>query len=110
MSSLTDPSLEALWKRVTDDWENDAAHGAFLEHCQQTGQLVEAAVRYRGMTGDRDKGPTAEKRLKGVAVLAMASLETSRRPTKQTASRLGSLLMIAFFLTATAVLLYWVNR
>jgi hypothetical protein len=38
---MTDPALEALWKKVLDDWENDAAHGSFLEYCQKSDQLLE---------------------------------------------------------------------
>ncbi len=71
---MTDPLLEALWKKVIDDWDNDAAHGQFLRHCQSTEQLAEAALRYAGMRGDRDRGPAAKKRLDAVSVLATSSL------------------------------------
>lgn len=103
---MTDPVLEALWKRVLDDWESDAAHGAFLQHCQSTEQLLEAAVRYRGMSGDRDRGPSAEKRLQAVAFLAMAELETARshRPAKQ--GNAGRWALIVFFVGASLAILY----
>jgi hypothetical protein len=101
---MSDPTLEALWKHVLDDWEEDAAHGAFLEHCQRADQLVEAAVRYRGMKGDRERGKSAEKRLAGVAMLALAMLESSRS-TPQAASSRGAIALIAFFLLGTAGLL-----
>jgi hypothetical protein len=72
---MTDPVLEAHWKRVLDDWENDAAHGSFLEYCQTSDQLLEAAVRYRGMAGDRTRGPSADKRLSAISLLALSKLE-----------------------------------
>jgi hypothetical protein len=103
---MTSPALEALWKNVVDRWEDEQAHGAFLEHCQNTDQLAEAAARYRGMAGDRERGESAKKRLEGVAMLAMAKLEACRTSRAQPrTSRLGSLLLILFFIAATAALL-----
>ena len=75
---VTDPAVDALWKHVLDNWDSDAAHHAFLDFCQSHEALAEAAVRYRGMKGDRDRGPGAEKRLTAVLVLAMSKLEVSR--------------------------------
>src|SRR5262245_20622297 len=75
---MADPLLEALWKNVVDDWDNDAAHGQFLQHCQSTEQLAEAALRYAGMRGDRDRGPAAKKRLDAVSLLATSSLLAAR--------------------------------
>ena len=110
MSAVPDPALEALWKNVLDRWDDDKAHGAFLDHCQATDQLVEAAVRYRGMAGDRDRSERAKKRLQGVAILAMARLEQSRTSAgRSRRSRLGSLLAIAFFIAATIVLLAYLR-
>lgn len=104
---MTDPALEAMWKKVIDDWENDRAHEAFLRHCQSTDQLLEAAVRYRGMTGDRNRGPTAEKRLKGVAVLAMARLESQRTTHRRARRHAGRLVLILFFFSASVALLLY---
>ena len=75
---MSDPTLEALWKNVVDHWESDVAHGEFLRHCQTTHQLAEAAARYAGMSGDRDRGESAKKRLEGVTLLATSSLLATR--------------------------------
>jgi hypothetical protein len=75
---MGDATLEALWKNVTDHWEDDAAHAVFLKHCQATEQLAEAAARYAGMRGDRDRSEVAKKRLEAVSVLATSSLIASR--------------------------------
>lgn len=75
---LVDPGIEALWAHVLDHWEDDKAHAAFLQQCDQLNQLPEAATRYRGMAGDHTRAEVAEKKLKAVAVLAMAKLESHR--------------------------------
>jgi hypothetical protein len=101
-----DPALDALWKHVLDHWEDEAAHGAFLEYCQRQNQLVEAAVRYRGMKADRVRGPIAEQRLAAVAMLAFAELEVSRS-ARPPATHAGSLAVIALFTLATVVLMIY---
>jgi hypothetical protein len=102
---MSDAAFEALWKHVLDHWDEDKAHSAFLEHCRNAGQLAEAASRYRGMTGDRERGPSAQKRLQGVLVLAMAALELTRSPRPVSKSSASSLLLIVFFVAATLGLL-----
>jgi hypothetical protein len=106
----TDTTLEALWKNVLDRWENDAAHHAFLEHCQRSGALDEAAVRYRGMKGDRERGPIAEKRLAAVLILALSKLEVTRSRPEPTPSALGKWLLVSFFLAGSLLLLWYLSR
>ena len=105
-----DPTLEALWKHVLDHWDNDAAHHAFLDHCQSHDVLDEAAVRYRGMKGDRDRGPGADKRLKAVLMLAMSKLEVTRAEPKGASSGLTKLVLILFFLVGSLVVLGYLLR
>lgn len=100
-------ALEALWKNVLDHWDEDKAHSAFLEHCREHGTLAEAAARYRGMSGDRDRGPEAEKQLKAILVMALAALETSRTPEAVVQRRAGSLVLIVLFVGATVGLLVY---
>ena len=106
---MTDQVLEALWKNVLDRWDDDAPHGAFIDHCQQSDQLVEAAVRYRGMAGDRERGEQAQKRLKAIAVLALARLESLRTREKREPSRIGAYLLIAVFVAASIGLLAYLQ-
>jgi hypothetical protein len=75
---MPDPTFEALWKNVVDNWDNDKAHGQFLQHCESTEQLAEAAARYTGMSGDRARGEAAKKRLEAVTLLATSSLIATR--------------------------------
>jgi len=106
----TDPTLEALWKNVLDRWDHDPAHHAFLDHCQSHDALDEAAVRYRGMKGDRDRGPIAEKRLTAVLMLAMSKLEVSRTEPEAASGALSKLVLILFFLTGSLVMLWYLIR
>lgn len=104
---MSDPALEALWKNVVDRWDDDKAHAAFLEHCQRADQLAEAATRYRGMTGDRDRGPSAEKRLGAITALAIARLEASRTVAPAARGRAVSVGLLVVLLLATGALLFY---
>ena len=106
----TDPTLDVLWKNVLDRWEHEPAHHAFLEHCQNHDALDEAAVRYRGMKGDRARGPIAEKRLAAILMLAMSKLEVSRSEPTAKAGPLAKLLLIVFFLTGSLLVLWYLIR
>lgn len=105
-----DPTLDALWKNVLDRWENDAAHQAFLNHCQASDALDEAAMRYRGMKGDHERGPGAEKRLTAVLMLAMSKLEVTRTRPESSSSALSKALLIMFFVSGSVVVLWYLSR
>lgn len=109
MSAQRDPVLEALWKRVVDDWDAESTHHAFLEYCRTSEQLVEAAVRYRGMSGDHARAELAEKKLKAVALLALSRLEASRTEAPAGRVHRGSYALIALFLLATVGLLAYLS-
>jgi len=102
---MADAAFEALWKSVLDRWDDERAHGAFLEYCQATDSLAEAAARYRGMTGDRDRSAIAEKRLAGIAIVALAKLHATRSPTARPGRRVGALVLAGCFGLAAAGLL-----
>jgi hypothetical protein len=96
-SAMSDPTLEALWKNVVDNWDNDAAHATFLQHCQSTEQLAEAALRYAGMRGDRDRAASAKKRLEAVTVLATSSMLATRAEPLPVIPRWFTVLVLVFF-------------
>lgn len=105
-----DASLEALWKHVLEHWGNDAAHHAFLDYCHNNEALDEAAMRYRGMKGDRDRGAGAEKRLTAVLMLAMSKLEVSRSEPEAASSAWIKLGLILFFLGGSLFVLLYLLR
>ncbi len=106
---VSDPLLEALWKKVVDNWDDDAAHRAFIEHCASSEKLAEGAARYRGMSGDRERGEQAQKRLAAIAAVAMARLETLRSREKRAPSHAAAYILIALFITATIGLLAYLQ-
>jgi hypothetical protein len=106
---MVDSALETLWKHVLDRWEDEAAHRAFLEYCRTHDQLVEAAVRYRGMTGDHARGELAQKKLTAITALALARLESARTPDRRKPSRVLGYVLVAFFVAATIGLLAYLG-
>jgi hypothetical protein len=102
---MTDPVLDALWKKALDDFDDESAHAAFIDHCQATRQLLEAAVRYRGMAGDHARGKIAERRLAAIAALALADLETERTPERRGITLAVRLVLIVLFLAGSVALL-----
>lgn len=82
---MSDPRLAELWEQVLASWNEDAAHNAFLDHCRATRQLGEAARLYRAESaragayrGDQGRVERAQKKLAGIALLAMMDLETAK--------------------------------
>jgi hypothetical protein len=107
--SGADATLEVLWKHVLDHWDDQAAHTLFLDACQKGDRLVEAAVRYRGMAADRDRGPVAQKRLASVTALALTKLEASRSVSSTPPPQYGGIALIVVFVLATLILLSYLN-
>ncbi|MEB2313172.1 MAG: hypothetical protein OZ921_08935 [Sorangiineae bacterium] len=107
---MADEALEALWKHVLDHWDQGQAHAAFLEHCQRAGALPEAATRYRGMTGDRDRAEEAGRRLGAITALAILQLEASRSAPSPAPKRTTSVVLLVFFILATFGLLLYAYR
>ena len=104
---MVDAAFEALWKSVLDRWDDERAHGAFLEYCQATDRLAEAAARYRGMKGDRDRSAVAEKRLAGIAIVALAKLHATRTVVARPGRRIGGLILAGCLgLAAVGLLAY----
>jgi hypothetical protein len=109
MNDAFDPVLDALWKKVLDEWEDDKRHAAFIEHCRAVGGLAEAAARYRGMAGDRERGPEAEKRLKSILAVALVELEALRTPAPERSSRTRSIVLTLLFMAATLGILAYLG-
>lgn len=107
---MSDAALDLLWKHVLDHWDDAASHRAFLEHCRERNELVEAAVRYRGMKGDHARRAQAERQLTAIAAVALLRLESSRSPDRRKPARFLSYLLVAFFLSATLGLLAYLGR
>jgi ferric-dicitrate binding protein FerR (iron transport regulator) len=75
---MDDRSLDILWQHVLDHWDEEASHRAFLAQAEVTGQLAEAAARYRAASARHERGPMARRQLAAVTTLALMRLEASR--------------------------------
>lgn len=75
-----DPVLDALWKRVLEAWEDDAAHAALLEHALRAQGLPEIAGRYRALASDPEKADLAKRRLDGIVIAATQMLMSMKTP------------------------------
>lgn len=75
---MADAELEALWATVTEHWDQAKAHDAFLQRAHDSGQLGQAAAKYRLMLEDPARRELAQKRLNAVAILAMQTLDAHR--------------------------------
>jgi hypothetical protein len=78
---VTEPEvgvLDVLWHQLLSRWDDAEAHAAFLRAAQESGRLADAAMRYRGMSGDRERGKVAETQLVAITALALAGLELAR--------------------------------
>jgi hypothetical protein len=104
--SLADPTIEALWKNVVEHWDDDKAHAVFMEHCQNGEMLGEAAARYAGMRGDRDRAANAVKRLEAVGLLAQLALTSTKQIKKHGLPRWFNIAVLLFFGVLTAYALY----
>jgi hypothetical protein len=75
-----DAVLEALWARVIERWDDDAAHGAVLDHAVRTHALPDLAGRYRALVDDAERGPVAKKKLDGIVLAATNMLWAMKSP------------------------------
>jgi hypothetical protein len=75
-----DAVLEALWKRVTEAWDDEKTHGALIEHAMREHRLPEVAGRYRALADDPEKGALAKKKLDAVVLAATQMLLAMKTP------------------------------
>lgn len=75
-----DAVLEALWKRVLEAWDDDAAHTALMDHAIRMQRLPEVAGHYRALSDDLEKGPFARKKLDAVVLAATQMLLAMKTP------------------------------
>lgn len=104
---LGDPVFEVLWRRVLDEWDDDGAHGALLEHAAAAGRLADAATRYRGMAGDHARGQRAQRQLGAITALAFAQIDASKSPPPRAsrAALVAALIVTAALLVTIALYL-----
>jgi hypothetical protein len=75
-----DPVLDALWRRVLEEWHDEQTHVALLDHALRVQALPEIAGRYRALVDDPGKGEAAKKRLDGIVTAATQMLLSMKTP------------------------------
>jgi hypothetical protein len=75
-----DPTLEALWSRALDAWDEESVHAKLLDHAMRTDALPEIAGRYRRLLDDAAKGPLAKRRLDAIVSAATTLLFSMKTP------------------------------
>lgn len=108
-----DATLEALWKRVVEDWNDDERHAKLVTFAQQNKLLGDVAGLYKKAAGLEDGSPyrldleqtaDAKKRLGGIVMLATMDLDASKTDSA-TPGVLKALRIIAALILATSVVL-----
>jgi len=105
-----DDSLDILWNNLIEDWDNAAAHDAFLQMAFDQSALGVAAGRYRGQLEDEARRELAEKKLKAIAMLAMQGLQADKTEPSKGAPRWLVWLAASVFASAVALLAYAMSR
>jgi hypothetical protein len=102
-----DPILAALWQKVSSDWDNDAAHGAFLEQCIRSQNLPYAAGLYRAVVEEKsERSEKAKKKIDAIVIAAMQMMSEAKPPADPRNNRwLG---FVAFIISLT--LLVWLFK
>jgi hypothetical protein len=100
-----DAAFEILWSHVLDHWDEEKAHAAFLEHCLGQDQLLPAAKRYRSLSASERHQAEVERRLKGIAALALARMEQTRTTLGGAKRQAGRLVALLFLVAAVTGLL-----
>jgi hypothetical protein len=103
---IEDPIASALWKRVIEEWENEALHAAFLDHMIRSKQLPEAAGRYRSVQlEESERSPLAKKKLDAIVIAAMQMMSEGKTPEERKKSPYGTLIVFAI----SMLLLVWLT-
>ena len=104
MSEADNTIEEALWKKVCEDFDDDAAHRGYVTHCQRADLLAVAAGRYRehkDQLESESQYAQADKRLAAIASLAVASLDAKRTtPAAPKASKVLTIIVTVLTLAA----------
>ena len=102
----TDAVLEALWGRVLERWDDEALHGAVLEHAVRAQRLPELAGRYRSLAEDAERGAIAKERLDAIVAAATSMLWSMQTP-KPTKTPIGITLSAFGICAFLFLLLAW---
>lgn len=105
----SDDMLDALWRRIDEDWDSASAHEAFLQAAFDRSELGRAAGRYRSQLGRPERKELAQKKLAAATMLAMQVLDSNKTEPNPKTPRWLIWLAAAVCVGALAVLAYALN-
>jgi hypothetical protein len=105
-------SLDALWQRVVDTWDDDKAHKVLLEYALRTQALPDVAARYRTLADDPDRGARAREKLDAIVIATTQLLLSTKtpRPGKTPLSITLSAIGVTVLLLAWLAYALWGSR
>lgn len=96
-----DPTLDALWTHVLEDFDAEARHNAVLAYAAQQQKLPELARLYRGERENPARTQICDKKMQGIVVAATMLLESAKTPKR--ASIPWSITLSAFAVAAILI-------
>jgi hypothetical protein len=109
VSEPADPTIEALWKRALEAWDDDRPHAALLEHAARAQVLPEIAGRYRALADDPERSARAKKQLDAIVARATQMLFSTKtpKPGKTPLSITLSAVAVCLLLLGWLASLFW---
>ncbi len=92
-------NVEQIWQNVLATWSDEQVHRRFIAFCQATGQLSEAAKRYRQiLPTDPLRHADAQAHLRAITALALAAMTANRKEPSTRRHHTLTLISIGIFL------------
>ena len=113
-AASSDAELEARWREVTDNWEQQSAHEAFVAVCHRQNRMREASMRYLALANeDPSRAPAAKERslrampapVQRIIARARAAPHASPRPLPMFTPRWSHVALVAI---AAALVALWI--
>ncbi len=95
-------SLEEVWQRVCEDWDDEEGHEAFMRHVAQFSDYLAAAARYRESMAVPARGERSEQMLARIQSMATAALLATRPKGVQKKETFRPVLMLLIVIVLIA--------
>jgi len=92
--------LEALWKKVMEDWNNEAVHDQFISKCREMCRLDFAVSKYLEREGD----DLAKRKIEQIQLIMEYDLKAMLKQERINPSKINYTAWFLFFLIASIIL------
>lgn len=101
---MSEDPLETAWAKVEQQWDDDAAHKAFVGLCLSLDRLAEAGRRYRQVRDDDpERRDEASRRIDALLALALQTMELTKTEAPDAASTRRKITWVAFGIMLTLI-------